>query len=265
VTKEQELGPRTRRVLVTRAAEQAGKLSEALRAAGFEPVEVPVLEIVPPTSFSALDAAILKISTYNWLILTSTNAARIVGERAAKLGVALGAADLRVAAVGHATAQAAKDVGFNVELVPEKYVAEGLIESLAMSDLGGFEGKRVLVARAAVARDLIPDALRKLGAEVEIVEAYRNQVPAGAAEKLRDAIARGIEIAVFTSSSSVRHLAEATEKAGLKWPLLGIRAVSIGPVTSQTLVDSAWKVAAEAVPSDIGGLVEAVKRVIGGY
>jgi uroporphyrinogen-III synthase len=79
---------------------------------------------------------------------------------------------------------------------------------------------------------------------------------------LRAAIALGFEIAIFSSSSSVRHLAEVTEKAGLKWPLIGVRAVSIGPVTSQTLIDAGWKVAGEAAPSDISGLVEAVKRVL---
>jgi uroporphyrinogen-III synthase/uroporphyrinogen III methyltransferase/synthase len=252
----------SKRVLVTRAAEQAGKLSEALRAAGFSPVEVPVLEIVPPANYATLDAAIQRLSTYNWLILTSANAARVVGERAARLSVELGAATVRVAAVGHATAEAAKLAGLKVDLVPEKYVAEGLIEALARPDLGGFEGARVLLARAAVARDLIPEALRLQGAEVDVVEAYRNQVPAGAADQLRRAIAMGFEVAVFTSSSSVRHLALATEQAGLKWPLAGVMAVSIGPVTSQTLIDAGWKVAAEAVPSDIGGLVEAVRRVL---
>lgn len=252
----------TVKVLVTRAADQAGKLSDALRTAGFDPVEVPVLEIVPPESFAALDAAIRRVTTYDWLILTSTNAVRVLCERAKKLDVALADADVRVAAVGKATAEAAKAIGLKVDLIPEKYVAEGLLEAFEKAGLGGFEGKRVLLARAALARDVIPERLKELGALVEVVEAYKNQVPAGAAEKLRGAIALGFEIAVFTSSSSVRHLAEATEKAGVKWPLMGVRAVSIGPVTSQTLLESGWKVAGEAAPSDIGGLVEAVKRVM---
>jgi uroporphyrinogen-III synthase len=249
------------KVLVTRAVDQAGKLSEALCTAGFVAVEVPVLEIVPPKSFMALDAAIQRLSNYNWLILTSTNAVRVLGERAAVLGVDL-KVDVRVAAVGKATAEAVRAIGLSVEVVPEQYVAEGLLDAFAHAGVLDFIGKRVLLARAAVARDLIPERLRELGARVEVVEAYRNQVPARAAEMLREAIARGIEIAVFTSSSSVRHLAEATEKAGLKWPLIGVRAVSIGPVTSQTLHESGWKVAAEAEPSDIGGLVEAVKRIV---
>ena len=248
------------KVLVTRAADQAGKLSEALRTAGFEPVEVPVLEIVPPASYAALDASLRKFQNYNWLILTSANAVPVLNARAALLGVEL--ASVHVAAVGKATAEAAKAIGLKVDLVPQKYVAEGLLEAFEMAGLGGFDGKRVLLVRAAVARDVIPERLKELGALVDVVEAYRNQIPAGAAEKLRSAIAMGFEVAVFTSSSSVRHLAEVTEKAGLKWPLTGVRAVSIGPVTSQTLTDSGWKVAGEAEPSDIGGLVEAVKRVL---
>jgi uroporphyrinogen-III synthase/uroporphyrinogen III methyltransferase/synthase len=230
--------------------------------AGFEPVEVPVLEIVPPLSFGPLDAAIRRFPSYNWLILTSANAVPVLCARAALLGVDLAMGDVRVAAVGKATAEAAKAIGLKVDLVPEKYVAEGLLEAFEKAGFGRVEGKRVLLARAAVARDLIPERLKALGAHVEVVEAYRNRVPAGASEKLRAAIALGFEIAIFSSSSSVRHLAEVTEKAGLKWPLLGVRAVSIGPVTSQTLVDAGWKVAGEAQPSDISGLVEAVKRVL---
>ena len=221
-----------RRVLVTRAAHQASKLSDGLRALGAEPVEVPVLEIRPPISFDPLDAALRQLDSYDWLILTSANAARALAERAA--------------------------AGLQVALVPEAYVAESLVEGL----LARAAGQRILLARAAVARDVIPDALREAGAEVDVVDAYRNVLPEAAPEQLRRAIADGLDAATFTSSSSATHLAEAARKAGIEWPFEGVPAVSIGPITSQTLRDLGWPPAAEASPSDIPGLVAAIERML---
>jgi len=248
-----------RRVLVTRAAHQAGKLSDGLRALGVEPVEVPVLEICPPASFDPLDTALRQIDSYNWLILTSANVVRVLRERAAVLGVALTQrASLQVAAVGSATAKAAIDAGIKVDFIPESYVAESLVEGL----LGKVAGQRILLARAAVARDVIPDAMRAAGAEVDVVDAYQNAIPEAAPEQLRRALAQGIDAATFTSSSSATHLAEAIGKAGLPWPLPGIPAISIGPITSQTLRELGWEPAAEANPSDIPGLIAAVVKAL---
>ena len=248
-----------RRVLVTRAAHQASKLSDGLRALGAEPVEVPVLEIRPPISFDPLDAALRQLDSYDWLILTSANAARALAERAAALRIPLAQpVRLKVAAIGEATAEAARKAGLQVALVPEAYVAESLVEGL----LARAAGQRILLARAAVARDVIPDALRQAGAEVDVVDAYRNVLPEAAPEQLRRAIADGLDAATFTSSSSATHLAEAARKAGIEWPFEGVPAVSIGPITSQTLRDLGWPPAAEASPSDIPGLVAAIERML---
>jgi uroporphyrinogen-III synthase/uroporphyrinogen III methyltransferase/synthase len=119
-------------------------------------------------------------------------------------------------------------------------------------------GRRILIAQAAVARDVIPDGLRAAGAEVDVVEAYRNVLPDAAPEQLRQALGKGIAAATFTSSSSATHLAEAARVAGIAWPLAGVPAVSIGPITSQTLRELGWLPAAEANPSDIPGLIAAV-------
>ena len=196
-----------RRVLVTRALHQAGKLSDGLRALGAEPVEVPVLEIRPPESFADLDAALNQIDGYDWLILTSANAVRAVDERAAQLGVVLDQARLKVAVVGEATATAARKAGLHVQFVPETYVAEslvaGLLEGIHLQTLG----LRVLLARAAVARDVIPDALRQAGIAVDVVDAYRNVLPEVAPELLLKAVAGRIDAVTFTSSSSATHLA----------------------------------------------------------
>jgi uroporphyrinogen-III synthase len=250
-----------RRILVTRAVHQAGKLSDTLRELGAEPVEVPVLEIRPPTSYDSLDRAIRELHTYDWLVLTSANAVRALVERTAALGIDIAPSpSMKVAAVGAATAASARGAGFVVTIVPVSYLAESLVQALS----GQASGKRILIARAAVARDVIPDALRAAGAEVEVVDAYQNVLPESAPELLREALAAGIDAATFASSSSVTHLAEAAQKAGIEFPLAGIPSVSIGPITSQTLREAGWPPAAEANRSDISGLTAALIRVFEG-
>jgi uroporphyrinogen-III synthase/uroporphyrinogen III methyltransferase/synthase len=251
--------PAVRRILVTRAAHQAGKLSEGLRAAGFEPVEVSVLEIQPPESFDSLDTALRSLNTYDWLIFTSANTVRSVVERAAACGIVFAGKLPRVAAVGKATADAASQAGFAVAVTPKEYVAESLVDALT-SDAAE---KRVLLARAAVARDLIPDSLRAVGAVVDVVDAYQNAIPPGAPKELRKALTAGIDAVTFTSSSSATHLAEVAQASGIAFPFAGVRAISIGPITSATLRELGWHPAAEANPHDIPGLIAAVENSLG--
>jgi uroporphyrinogen-III synthase len=275
-----------RRVLVTRAAGQASKLSEALRALGAEPVEVPVLEIRPPEDFSGLDRALRRLCEYDWLLFTSANAVRALVERSAAIGISIEKAAMpQVGAVGEATATAARNAGFTVALVPKKYLAEGLIRELlghggnvsgpdfsraedgkkeagALAPAKSLSVQRVLLGRAEIARDVLPDALRAAGAQVDVVDAYRNVLPEDAPEALRAAVAGGIDAATFTSSSSVTHLKEAAEKAGIAFPFSGVPAISIGPITSATLREHGWPPAAEAKRSEIAGLVEAAEGVL---
>jgi uroporphyrinogen-III synthase len=249
-----------RRVLVTRAAHQAGKLSEGLRALGAEPVEVPVLEIRPPESYDALDCALRSLDFYDWLILTSANTVQALTERAIAWSSLLEKiSGVKVAAIGEATAAAAREAGLTVTLVPKNYVAESLVKALA----GQAEGKRILLARAETARDVIPDALRAASATVDVVDAYRNGMPEAAPAMLREALHKGIDAATFTSSSSVTHLAEAAKAAGIAFPFAGVRAVSIGPITSQTLRAAEWEPAIEADPHDVPGLTAAVQLILG--
>lgn len=242
-----------KRILVTRAAHQAGKLSEGLRAAGADPIDVPVLEIRPPASFDALDTALRNFSSYDWLVLTSANAVRSLVERTVVCGIAPSKPEPRIAAVGKATAEAASLAGLNVTLTPKEYVAESLLESLS-----GIEGQRILLARAAIARDLIPDTLRAAGAIVDVVDAYQNAIPQDAPVKLRAALGSRIDATTFTSSSSVTHLAEVARVAGIEFPFAGVKAISIGPITSATLREHGWAPAVEAEPHDIPGLIAAV-------
>ncbi len=248
-----------RRILVTRAAHQAAKLSDGLRSLGAVAVEVPVLEIAPPASFELLDRALRQIGGYDWVVFTSANTVRALAARGAVIGVEPpGRSAAKVAAVGSATAAAAIEAGWDVTVVPESYVAESLIDSLQ----GEMRGKRVLLARAEIARDVIPDALRAAGAAVDVVDAYRNVIPESAPDLLRRALAEGLDAATFTSSSSVTHLADAARVAGLEFPFADVAAVSIGPITSATLREVGWKPAAEAEAHDIPGLIGALARLL---
>jgi uroporphyrinogen-III synthase/uroporphyrinogen III methyltransferase/synthase len=248
-----------RLVLVTRAAHQAGKLSDGLRALGAEVVEVPVLEIRPPADFGPLDLAIYQLAAYDWLIFTSANTVRAVADRARELGVALVADHAKVAAVGGATEAALSKAGLQVHFIPESYVAESLVEGFP----GEVRGKRVLLARAAIARDVVPDALRGRGAHIDVVDAYRNVMPEDAPVQLVRALQEPVDAATFTSSSTVKHLAQAAREAGIVFPLTGVKAVSIGPVTSETLREFGWTPEAEAEPHDLAGLVGAVEKALG--
>jgi uroporphyrinogen-III synthase len=248
-----------RRVLVTRAAHQAGKLSDGLRALGADPVEVPVLGIGPPKSFKALDRALHQIPHYDWFIFTSANTVRAVVDRAAELGVGLAPAKgAQVAAVGEATAGALRNAGFQIDYIPENYVAESLIAGFP----GKLGGKRILLARASVARDVIPDALKEAGATVDVADAYQNVLPHDAPDRLREALEARLDAATFTSSSSVTHLAHAAERARIAFPLFGVPSISMGPITSKTLREFGWEPAAEADPHDLPGLIAATERVL---
>ncbi|MGA8088169.1 MAG: uroporphyrinogen-III synthase [Terracidiphilus sp.] len=248
-----------RRILVTRAAHQVGRLSEALRALGAEPVEVPVLEIQPPGSYDPLDHALRNLFSYDWLVLTSANAVRVIAERAIALRIRLHDHGPHIAAIGQATAEAAHHIGLHVTLTPESYVAESMVAALCSR----VKGKRVLLTRAAVARDILPDALRNAGATVNVVDAYQNAIPATAPDQLRAALGSRLDAAAFTSSSSATHLAEVARVAGIAFPFADVKAISIGPVTSATLRELRWEPAAEATPHDIPGLIAALNRVLG--
>lgn len=249
-----------RRILVTRAAQQAGKLSDGLRALGAIAVEVPVIEIASPVSFQALDRALRQIGAYDWIIFTSANTVAALKARGEELGIAATTASkAKIAAIGAATASSAREAGWSVDLVAETYVAESLVASLEEQQI---RGKSVLLARAEVARDVIPDAIRRAGAAIDVVDAYRNVIPTSAPGQLRRALAEGLDAATFTSSSSVTHLADVARTANVGFPFDGVPAISIGRVTSATLRAAGWEPAAEADPHDVPGLIAAVEKLL---
>ena len=253
------------RVLVGRAPHQASALSSGLRALGAEVFEIPFIEIRKPRSYQLLDAALNNIRDYDWLILTSVNGVEAVWQRLNTLRIDNKALQhLKVAAIGPATRRGNEKQGIKVTVVPRHYVAESVVESLR----DRVEGKRVLLARARVARDVIPRELGKLGADVNVVEAYETVIPessrATITELLKDASQRP-NLITFTSSSTVRNFVALVgdETCGRGRPLhtdplSGIQFASIGPVTSFTLREFGLPVDIEAKEYTIPGLIEAI-------
>ena len=250
-----------RRILVTRARHQAGKLSAELAAMGAEVIEIPAIEILPPMSREALDDALHNLHKYQWLIITSANAVHAIRDRLAALNLhRAGFSHLKIAAVGSATASSLNEVGLAASIVPEEYVAESLIA--AIGDQA--RDQQVLIARAAVARDVIPQALAEHGAHIDVVDAYQTVIPESSIRRVAEVLGPSQpppDAATFTSSSTVTNFLHLLEAAGVERPER-LLAISIGPITSRTLRDHRWEPAAEADPHDIPGLIAATVRAL---
>ena len=255
------------RVLVGRARHQAGSLSTELRKLGADVIEIPFIEIRKPRSFQPLDKALKNLSIYDWLILTSVNGVDAMWERVAKLRLTEKPfRHLGVAAIGPATRKAIEKRGIKVDVVPQEYVAESVVQSLRKQ----VKGKRVLLVRAKVARDVIPCELRKAGAQLDVVEAYETVVPKSSRTCLRAALKnpkRRPDVITFTSSSTVKNFVELLGKGGArkKRPSLleGAILASIGPVTSATLRELRLGVDVEASQYTLPGLIQAIVAAVG--
>ncbi len=268
-------------MLVGRARHQAGALSGELRKLGATVIEIPFIEIRKPRSFRPLDAALRNLKDYDWLILTSVNGVEALWERMSRLRLEAQAfQNLAVAAIGPATKKAMERGGIGVDVVPEEYIAESVVRSLRRR----VRGKRILLVRAKVARDVIPRELRKAGAQVDVVEAYETVVPKSSRARLRALLlnpAQRPHLVTFTSSSTVRNFVELladrriqpvsrpltrvssprrrTKDVNLaKISLEGVRFASIGPVTSSTLRALGLTVDIEALEFSIPGLVQSI-------
>jgi len=240
-----------KRIVVTRAKGQAEALSARLRALGADVVELPTIEIRPAADSAPLDRAIAELACYDWLIFTSSNGVRFFLDRLDRSATDLRALGAKICAIGPATRAAVESLHLKVDLMGKEYVAESLIEAFAAHDLAG---KRVLLPRAAVARDLVPVELTRRGALVDVVEAYRTVIPEDAAERIATAFARKPDWITFTSSSTVQNFVTLVGAAKLE----GVKVATIGPVTSQTARSLGVTVAVEAHPFTIDGLVSAI-------
>ena len=246
-----------RTIATTRARGQSEGLVEKLRALGAETIELPVIEFLPPQDLGPLDAAIRDLNCYDWLIFTSANGVRFFAERLAAAGRDSASIQAKVCSIGPATRKALLALGATVHLMGKEYVAESLVEAFREHDLNG---KRILLARAAVARDLLPAELALMGARIDVVEAYRTVAPVGlaAAAALVFGGPRKPDWITFTSSSTVENFLGAVG-AGT---LAGVKVAAIGPVTSATVRKYGIEVDVEASPYTSDGLVEAILRKV---
>jgi uroporphyrinogen III methyltransferase/synthase len=235
-------------VVVTRARGQAAEFTAGLRELGAAVHEWPVIEIREPEDATPLDDAIANLESYDWLLFTSVNGVERFVARLDASARDLRSLRARIAAIGPATRKAVEALHLKVDLVPEEYVAESLVAAFRAHNLAG---RRVLLPRAAVARDTAPEALRAAGAMVDVVEAYRTVMPAEA--RTQAPLAAGAWI-TFTSSSTVRN---AVEAAGVE-AIGRLRIASIGPVTSATCRELGLAVEVEAARFTTAGLLDAL-------
>ena len=246
-------------VVVTRARAQAGELSVELERLGAEVYEFPTIQIQAPEDFGPLDAAIRDLDSFGWIVFTSVNGVEAFLERLWHHGLDLRAVPRRakVAAIGPATAQRIEEVGLRVDVVPEEYRAEALIEVLETDSIAG---KRVLIPRAKVAREILPDKLREAGAEVVVPPAYESAPSSEGKNELARRLGAGeVDCVTFTASSTVENFVGAFGPGEAVGLLAETRVVCIGPITAETARGHGLRVDTEAEEYTIPGLVEAVE------
>lgn len=247
-----------KKILVTRAADQAGEFSLLLAERGATAIECPTIRLVEPESWGPLDAAIREIGSYDWLVLTSGNAVRYFFQRMESFNLdARALANCLVCAVGPKTAEAIQAFGIRANLIASDYTAEGVVAELGKYDM---TGKRILFPRVDRAREVIPRELKRLGAYVNDPVSYRNILPERLPPEALFALEkRAVDCITFTSSSTVQNLAEMLGRDLLVDMLKGVTVASIGPVTSRTCRETGLKVDIEPLRSTLSELIAAIE------
>lgn len=250
-------------IAVTRTRAQASGLVKSLRALGANVIETPTIAIVPPESWEPLDAQIANISNFDWIIFTSPNAVDSFMSRLDNSGKdARALANVLIAAIGPATRDKLKEYGVRADFKPEKYIGESVAQGLI--DEFGVAGKKFLLPRSAIARTDMPDILKKAGAELTEVAAYRTELPDTDVTPLKQAIIDGnVTYVTFTSSSTATHFAELLGADFVKDNARLFKGASIGPVTSGTMREHGIEPAVEAGEYTIPGLVQAILKAEG--
>jgi len=228
---------RGRTIIVTRPRSQSEEIGSRLEALGASVIYFPTIEIAPPDSWDAVDDVLRKLSEYEWIIFTSANGARFFFERSTYLQIGIASfAGRSVCAIGAGTARAIEERGVAVALTASESTAEGALTEL-VAHLGGeqnVQGLRVLVPRAKIAREVLPDGLRRLGATVEAVETYQTVKPKVVPEDLARIFSdRSIDVITFTSPSTISNFAELAGTKDLSKQLSTTLVACIGPVTAR--------------------------------
>lgn len=243
-----------KRILVTRTREQASTLAAELGALGADVVQIPAIEIAPPVSYAGLDAALACMLVFDWVVFTSANAVESLVDRGRRLGFK--PRPRRIAVIGPATASAVYRTGMaeQVDLIPRTSVAEALAEELVPLAAG----RRVLLVRAEVARETLPEALREAACELTIAEAYRTIVPPRSVRQLQQLFRETPPDAItFTSSSTAQNLAELLQRAEVRVPM-ETALVSIGPITSHTMREVGLAPTVQSKDATVATLVETI-------
>jgi len=246
-----------KRILITRAGHQAAEFRRRLTALGAEVIAFPTIEIRDPASWEALDRAIRRIEDYQWLIFTSVNGVQKFFSRYRQLGRDLrDLKGLRLAAIGSATEKSLAERGLNVEVLPDEFKAEGLLQSLKGKVL---KGSRIMIPRAKVARDVLPIELAKQGAHVDVVEAYETAPPREGRQRLDLVLdGRQLDMIVFTSSSTVTNMVDMLKPGSLRETFKHTAVAAIGPITKQTAESQGLEVQVQPSQYTIPALVEAI-------
>lgn len=243
-------------VVVTRARAQASELTKKLEEQGARVLEVPAIKIVPPADYAPLQKAVAEISTYKWLVFTSANGVDYFFEQLKAAGKDSRAlAGVQIAAIGSSTAKALTAYGITADLIPSAYKAEELAEALQDKITAG---DRILIARAKVAREVLPESLRKIGAEVNVVTAYETVADCENKAELIEALESGeADMVTFTSSSTVTNLLNVLEDK--KELLNKVQLAVIGPVTAETCIKNGLTPTIAAEEYTIDGLMSAIE------
>ena len=248
-----------RRIVVTRAREQASELVQRLFDLGAECLECPTIEVAPPDDFKPLDTAIENLSTYEWLIFTSVNGVSFFFDRLfAKNKDVRALRNVSTAVIGPATAKRLFDFGLQSDIVPETYRAESIIKAFAGKDLNG---KKILLPRAKEARPILPVELARMGAVVDEVTAYRTRSVQGNTDLLLKRLKeKTIDLITFTSSSTAKNFHALVPAEDLKSLMQEVTVACIGPITADTARDLGFDIHIIAESFTIPGLCEAIKQ-----
>ena len=248
---------RGKRILITRARSQASSLVQRIESLGGEVVEFPTIEIRPPESYGPLDQAINQIGSYDWLIFTSVNGVEQFLKRFEKLAKNIAdLAGIEVGAIGPETAKRLTAAQIQPSLVPKQYQAEGILEALIPETV---LGKRILIPRAAKARDILPQTLRQWGAQVDVVEAYQTVLPQLDVSALCKLLGEGtIDVITFTSSSTATNFAAMLGDQDVSRLLSRTVIACIGPITRKTVEDLGMRPKIVSEEFTIPGLVSAI-------
>lgn len=222
-----------RKIVVTRAREQASGFAERLADLGADVIEFPTIETIRPDSWDNLDRALSNLPQFNWIIFTSINGVKFFVNRLKETGGDIrDLKGIKICAIGPKTAEAVENLGVRVDFTPEEYRAESIIEGLGAKNL---KGKKILIPRAKVAREVLPDELKKLGAQVTIAETYVTIKPEAKKEATQKLFEEGrVDAVTFTSSSTVKNFVDMWGEDETKKLMNGVAVASIGPITSDT-------------------------------